>query len=71
MLPLRIVYICGAIIWMALALWCFKLAYGCYKDNEVMLMLLTILVGAQLAITAILHHLKKAISGSQSALISS
>ncbi len=52
---------------MALALWCFRLAYDCHKDNEVMLMVLMILVGAQLAISAILHHLKNAINGNRSA----
>ncbi len=69
MLPFRIVYIFGAIVWTVLALWCFKLAYDFHKENEVMLMFLMILVGAQLAITAMGHHLKKAISGSQSAQV--
>jgi hypothetical protein len=51
---------------MALALWCFRLAYDFRKDNELMLMVLMILVGAQLAISAIRHHLKNAISGNRS-----
>jgi hypothetical protein len=55
---------------VAFAVWCFELAYRFHKDNEVGSMILMILVGAQLAMSSLRHHPKKAMSGSQSAKIS-
>ena len=70
MLPLRILHSFATLIWLALAGWCFVLAYRIHNENDVVPMGVMVFLGAQLAATAIRTHLKSAINPSTSARIS-